>query len=114
MLNVGGEQDGAGAGAEGGGGANPGLEDFEEAIALEEFEHGGGFAAGHDEAGDSIEVLRGADEAWSCAERDEDFAVRVIGALEGEDAYPKDGLFPLSGRERSVPGGAGFASFAHE
>ena len=34
-------------------------------------------------------------------------------ALQGEDAYPKDGQFPLSGRERSVPGGAGFASFAH-
>ena len=34
-------------------------------------------------------------------------------ALEGEDAYPKDGQFPLSGRSCSVPGGAGFASFAH-
>ena len=34
-------------------------------------------------------------------------------ALEGENAYPEDGQFPLSGRECSVPGGAGFASFAH-
>ncbi len=35
-------------------------------------------------------------------------------ALEGENAYPQDGRFPLSGRDCSVPGGAGFASFAPE
>jgi hypothetical protein len=34
-------------------------------------------------------------------------------ALEGENAYPQDGRSLFSGRECSVPGGEGFASFAH-
>lgn len=86
VFNVGGEQDGAGAGAEGGDGSNPGLEDREEAIALEEFEHGGGFAAGHDEAVEAVEILRKPDESRRRTQRSEGFDVRVVGALKGEDA----------------------------
>jgi hypothetical protein len=68
-------------------GAGPGFQDFEEAVALEEFEHGGGFAAGHDEAVEAFEVLRCADEASGGAERGEGLHMRVIGALQGENAY---------------------------
>ncbi len=48
------EEDGAGAGAEGWRGFDEGLEGVEEAAALEEFEEGGGFAAGDDEAVESF------------------------------------------------------------
>jgi hypothetical protein len=35
-------------------------------------------------------------------------------ALEGEYAYPQDRRSPFSGREGSIPGGVGFASYAPE
>ena len=47
------EQDRSGAGAEGVEGLDQGAEGFEEAVALQEFEHGGGLAAGDDEAVDA-------------------------------------------------------------
>ena len=62
ILDVLGEQDGAGAGAEGRRGLDEGLEGVEEAVALEEFEEGGGFAAGDDEAVEIGEFGWGADE----------------------------------------------------
>jgi hypothetical protein len=89
-----GEQDGAGAGAEGGGGLDEGLEGGEEVIALEELEHGGGLAAGHDEAVDlssffsafgTGEVFGKADELRGSSEGGEDFGVGFVGALQGED-----------------------------
>ena len=81
-----GEQDAAGAGAEGGLGADEALEDVEEAGALEELEEGGGLAAGHDEAVETGEFVGLADEMRGGAELGEAFGVDVEGALEGEDA----------------------------
>ncbi len=86
-----GQQDGAGAGAEGGGGLDEGLEGGEEVIALEELEHGGGLAAGHDEAVyfssfGAGEVFGQADELRGGSEGGEDFGVGFVGALQGEDS----------------------------
>jgi hypothetical protein len=86
------EQDCARAGAEGGEGADQGSEGFEEAVALQEFEHGGGLAAGDDEAvyaGGSFggeELVRCADEAGGHIEGSEGFGVGFVGSLEGQDA----------------------------
>ena len=82
MLDLGGEQDGAGAGGEGWGGLDVGLQDFKKAIALEESEHGGGFAAGHNEAIETGELVRGANQPGGRAERGEGADVRVVGALK--------------------------------
>src|SRR6266568_8005332 len=85
-----GEEDRAGAGAEGRGAADEGLEGVEEVVALEELEHGGGLAAGHDEAVDfwwAGEVFRGADEFWGGSEGLQGLDVRSVCALEGEDSY---------------------------
>ena len=81
-----GEEDGAGAGAEGWGGLDEGLEGVEEAAALEEFEEGGGFAAGDDEAVEVGEFGRSADELRVDAEGGECFGVGFECALQGEDA----------------------------
>jgi hypothetical protein len=105
MLNVFGEQDGSGAGAEGGGVEDEGGKGIEESVALKEFEHGGGFAAGDDETiyrGVAIgrwitfgldmgfrvvQVCRGADEPGGGVEGLEDAGMRLVGSLKGEDAY---------------------------
>lgn len=68
MFDVAGEQDAAGAGSEGGRGLNEGFEGVEEVVALKKFEHGGGFAAGHDETIDAGELSGDTDELWYCAE----------------------------------------------
>ena len=86
MLDLSGEKDGSGAGAEGGLGLDVGGEGFEEVIALEEFEHGCRFAAGNDEAIDSIEFFRGSDELRGGAEGGEGPCMGFVCALEGEDA----------------------------
>ena len=86
VLDVLGEEDGAGAGAEGGGGLDEGLEGVEEAVALEEFEEGGGFAAGDDEAVEIGEFGWSADELCGDAEGSERFGVGFECALQGEDA----------------------------
>ena len=59
FLDVFGEENGAGTGAEGGGGPDEGVEDVKEAVALEELEEGGGFAARNDEAVDAGVVFGG-------------------------------------------------------
>ena len=97
VFDVVGEEDGSGAGAEGGGGLDEGLEDVEEAVAVEELEHGGGLAAGHDEAVEVGEFGWSADEPGGGAEGGEGFGVGFVRALQGEDA---DG-------ERCVPRGHG-------
>ena len=79
--------DGAGAGAEGGRGFDVGLEDVEEAVAVEELEHGSGLAAGHDEAVELGKFEWSADEPGLGAEGDEGLHVRVVGSLKGKDAY---------------------------
>ncbi len=56
-------------------------------MALKEFEHGGGLAAGHDEAVDAFKVGWEADELRCCAEGAERFGVGFVCALEGEDTY---------------------------
>ncbi len=43
------QKDDSGAGPKGRSGMNEGLEDVKEAALLEELEHGGGLATGHDE-----------------------------------------------------------------
>ena len=63
------------------------LEGVEEAAALEEFEEGGGFAAGDDEAVEAIEFGRSADEFSVDAKGGECFGVGFECALEGKDAY---------------------------
>src|ERR1700723_2856787 len=76
---------------EGGGGV-------EELVALKEFEHGGGLAAGDDEAVDGWlaveggEFAGGADELGRDTEGLQGFGVGLVGALQGEDA---DGQGPV-------------------
>src|SRR5258708_672265 len=70
-------------------GGDEGLEGVEEVVALEELDHGGGLAAGHDESVDAGEFLGGADEFGGGSESLEGLDVRGVGALEGEDAYGK-------------------------
>src|SRR6266851_4080129 len=84
-FDVFGEEDCSGAGAEGWGGADEGFEGVEEVVALEELEHGGGLAAGHDEAVDfwwAGEVFRGADEFGGGSEGLPGLDVRGVCALE--------------------------------
>ena len=88
MLDVFGEEDGAGAGAEGWVGLDEGGEGVEEVVALEEFEHGGGLATGDDEAVEffwASEFVWGADEFGGDAQGGEGFGVSFVGALQGED-----------------------------
>jgi hypothetical protein len=80
------EEDCSGAGAEGGRGFDEGLEGVEEAAALEEFEEGGGFAAGDDEAVEICEFGGSADELRGDAESCEGFGVGLECSLQGEDA----------------------------
>ena len=80
------QEDRAGAGAEGGGGFDEGLESVEEASALEEFEEGGGLAAGDDEAVEIVEFGWGADELRGDAEGCKGFGVGFECALQGKDA----------------------------
>lgn len=94
MENFASEQDGSGTCAEDGFGLAEQLEGVEEAAALEEFEHGGGFAAGEDEAFEGVrgwaveaEVLGGFDERGDGAAVGEGLGVGGVVALEGEDAY---------------------------
>ena len=86
VLYVFGEEDGAGTGAEGWRGFDEGLQGVEEAVALEEFQEGGGLAARDDEAVDVGEFGWGADELCGYAEGSERFGVGFECALEGEDA----------------------------
>ena len=86
LGDVFGEEDDSGAGAEGGSGMDEGLEDVEEAALLKEFEHSGGFAAGHDEPVDAFEVRGETDEFGSCAQHTECCRMGVIGSLKGENA----------------------------
>src|SRR5580704_15890506 len=86
ILYVLGEKDRTCAGAEGGGGFDEGLERVEEAATLEEFEEGGGLAAGDDEAVEVGELGWGANELCSDAKSGERFSVGFECALKGEDA----------------------------
>src|SRR5277367_2509693 len=68
VFYVFGEEDRAGAGAEGWCGFNEGFERIEEAVTLEALQKGGGFAAGDDEAVEIYEFGWGADELRCDAE----------------------------------------------
>jgi hypothetical protein len=87
VFDVSGEQDRSGAGAEGRGGLDKGSQDVEEVVALEEFEHCGGFTTGHDEAVDSFEIPWQANKFRCRAQRLDGAGVGFVCALEGEDAY---------------------------
>ena len=66
------------------------FEDVEEAVALQEPEHGGGLAAGHDEAvwsAGPFEVGRIAHEFWRGAEGGDGPGMSVVSTLQGKDAY---------------------------
>lgn len=81
-----GEQDGSGAGAEGGSGFDERLQGIEEAVALEELQEGGGFATGDDEAVEVLQLGWGADELGVDAEGFEGLGVCFECALQGKDA----------------------------
>ncbi len=76
--------------------------------------HGRRFTAGEHERVDIVQLGGGAYRHRLGAALAEGRKVFPDVALEGENAYPQDGRFPLSGRDCSVPGGAGFASFARD
>lgn len=84
IRHIGCEKDHSGAGPEGRCGVGELLEDIEEAALLEELEHGGGLAAGHDEAVDALEVGGQTDHLWGSAESPDRLRVSVIGSLQGE------------------------------
>lgn len=86
MADFAGEEDGSGAGAEDGLAAGVVLKSVEEVVAVEEFEHSGGFAAGQDEAVETGEGFGGFDQRGSCAGFFEGGCVALVVALEGEDA----------------------------
>jgi len=91
VLYVFGEEDCAGTGAEGGRGFDEGLKGVEETTVLEEFEEGGGFAAGNDETIEISEFGWSADEFCGYAEAGDGFGVGFECSLQGEDA-DGDGL----------------------
>ena len=85
ILDFGGEQDGSGAGAEGGLGVDEILQ-LCEAFFAEKFQECAGFAARDDEAVDGIELLGFFDEDDFGAEFFEAEAVGVEIALQGQDS----------------------------
>ncbi len=80
------EEDSAGAGAEGWSRFDEGLECVEKTSAFQEFEEGGGLAAGDDEAIEVGELGWCADEPGGHAESGERFGMSLECALQGEDA----------------------------
>ena len=82
----------SGAGSEGGGLVNEVLEEVEEAALLEELEHGGGLAAGHDEAVQSFEIGGQSNQLRRGAQLCNGLRVSVVGSLQGKDP---DGEFLL-------------------
>ena len=80
------EQDGAGAGAEGGGLADEVVESFKEAVALQVAQEGGGLAAGDDETVEAGELRGTADERRIRAEAAQDLGVGRVGSLESKHA----------------------------
>ena len=64
-------------------------ESVEEAIALEEFEKGGGLASRDDEAVDIGQFVRGADQLCRYGESSEGFGVGLECSLQGEHTYSK-------------------------
>ncbi len=110
ILDFGGEEDGAGAGAEGGLGVD---EIFQlcEAFFTQEFQEGAGFAAGDDEAVEGVELLRLFDEDDVGAEFFEAAAVGVEIALQGQDSdlhagidFSGCGFVGVKGRGPQRPG----------
>ncbi len=82
VADVAREQDDAGAGAEGGGLADKGVEDVEEAVALQVAQEGGGLAAGEDEAVEVCELGGAADKRGLGPGGDEGLGVSLVGSLE--------------------------------
>jgi len=91
VADVAGKQDGTGAGAEGGFGVGEGLEGVEEVTSVEEFEDGGGFAAGENEAVELVEFIGIADFDRVGAGLSEGSGVGGEVALNGEDADARTG-----------------------
>jgi hypothetical protein len=81
-----GQKDAAGAGTEGRLLADEALEGIEEAVAGEELEEGGGFAAGNDEAVNVGQLFRLADEDGFGSGVAEGCCVGIEISLNGEDA----------------------------
>ena len=80
------QQDRAGAGAEDRLAGGELAQRLGQVFDLEQLEHGGAFAAGHDEAVAGVQLLRGADFDGASSGALHGFAVSVKIALEGEDA----------------------------
>jgi len=97
MRDFRGEQDAAGAGAKGGFAADEILKSGKKAATLEEFEKGGGFAAGDDEPVDAGQLFGLADEDRFRSDIAQGGGVGVVVALDGEDADAGSGvLIPRS------------------
>lgn len=86
VADFAGQKDGSGAGAEDWFLGGEGAEVFEKAAAMEELEHGGGFATGEDEGVDLCEGFSSLYERRDRSDFGESGGVRFIVALEGEDA----------------------------
>jgi hypothetical protein len=80
------EENATGTGAEGRRGGDEGAERFEEAVTLQELEKGSGFAAGNDEAVKLSEVIGSANEHRFSTDVLKGTRVRIVVALDGEDA----------------------------
>ncbi len=91
IFDFGGEQDGAGAGSEGGLGVDEFFQ-LGEACFAKEFEESAGFAAGDDEPIDEVELLGLFYQHDFSAEFFETAAVGVEIALQGQDSDFHDGM----------------------
>ena len=108
ILDLGGEEDGAGAGAKGGLGVDE-IFQLGKAFFAEKFQERAGFAAGDDEAVDGIELLGFFDEDDFGAEFFEAKAVGVEITLQGQDSDFHGGIdfsgWGFGGRQRRGPQG---------
>lgn len=87
VADFAGEENGAGAGAEDRFLLGEGFQGIEEAIAVEEFEHGGGLAAGEDEGIEVFEGFGGFDQRGLRAGFFESGGMAFVVALDGQDTY---------------------------
>ena len=101
IFDLGGEQDGAGAGAEGRFEADELFELFESGLA-EEFEEGAGLASGNDEPINVVELLWLFDEHNLGAELLEPAAVGIEIALQGQDTDDHGGGLQHRGTEERL------------
>ena len=79
-----GEEDHSGAGAEGRGLTDELVKHGEEAVALQVAEEGGGFASGEDKAVEAVKLIGAANKFCFRADGREGFGVGLVSSLKGE------------------------------